>query len=300
MMFRDAKILLCCLALIFFLQGCAAGQITVTVTASMPSSAAAPVPTATMTPLPMAVWVNGEGVLLSEYQAELQRLEAAQAEMNIEQTPQERQKRVLDDLIAQTLLAQAAWKGGYQVTEDELQQRVERLAERMGGAQQLAEWMAKGGYTEDSFRLALRRAMAVEWQKEQIVAAVPVALEQIHAQQILVFDANLAQQVYNQLQGGADFAALRWLYDPQTGGELGWFPRGYLTRPEIEAAAFNLQPGQYTPVIQTDFGYHIVFVVQREAQHVLTADARRALQQKALEEWIAARRAESQIDILVE
>lgn len=299
MMFRDSKILVCYLALIL-LQSCATKQTTVAVTASIPSSTATPVPTATMTPLPMAAWVNDEGILLSEYQAELQRLETAQTEKNIVQTPEERQKRVLEDLIAQTLLAQAAFAGGYQVAEDELEQRVESLAERMGGAQQLTEWMAKNAYTEESFRLALRRALAAAWQKQQIMAAVPGALEQIHAQQILVFDANLAQQIYNQLQGGADFAALRWLYDPQTGGELGWFPRGYLTRPEIESAVFNLQMGQYTPIIQTDFGYHIVFVAQREAQHPLTADARRALQQKALEEWIATRRAESEIDILVE
>ncbi|NPV84378.1 MAG: hypothetical protein HPY45_00015 [Anaerolineae bacterium] len=300
MMLRNAKILVCYLALFLFLQSCVAKQTTVTVTASIPPSTATPAPTATMTPLPMAVWVNGEGILLSEYQAELQRLEAAQTEMNITQTPEERQKRVLDDLVAQTLLAQAASAGGYQVTEDDIQQRVERLAERMGGAQQLTEWMAQNGYTEESFRLALRRAMAAAWQKEQIMASIPSALEQIHAQQILVFDADLAQQIYNQLQGGADFAALRWLYDPQTGGELGWFPRGYLTRSEIESAVFNLQPGQYTPVVQTDFGYHIVFVVQREAQHPLTADARRVLQQKALEEWIAKRRTESEINILVE
>ncbi len=45
----------------------------------------------------------------------------------------------------------------------------------------------------------------------------------------------------HQLQAGADFATLAYRYDPLTGGDLGWFPRGVLTQPAVEEAAFSLQ-----------------------------------------------------------
>lgn len=43
------------------------------------------------------------------------------------------------------------------------------------------------------------------------------------------------------------------------GGELGWVPRGKMD-PTWEAAAFATKPGTMSPVVETQFGYHIIFV----------------------------------------
>jgi peptidyl-prolyl cis-trans isomerase C len=88
-------------------------------------------------------------------------------------------------------------------------------------------------------------------------------------------------------------------FDPVTNGDLGWFPRGYLSEPAIEEAAFGLQPGQYSVVIPTEIGFHILYLVERDAEHPLQPDARRAIQVKALQDWISERRDQSEIQILL-
>jgi peptidyl-prolyl cis-trans isomerase C len=80
---------------------------------------------------------------------------------------------------------------------------------------------------------------------------------------------------------------------------LGWFPRGYLSDPLIEDTAFRLQTGQYSGVIQTVVGFHILYLVERDPAHELLPDARRVLQGKAIQDWISDRRNQSDIQILV-
>jgi peptidyl-prolyl cis-trans isomerase C len=127
--------------------------------------------------------------------------------------------------------------------------------------------------------------------RDKIVTAVPKTADQVHVQQILLYNEAAAQSVLNQLQGGADFGSLAAFYDPNTRGELGWFPKGYVLEPKIEDAAFGLQVGQISGVIQTEVGYHIIKVLERDPQHPLSPDAYLALQEQALKDWVASQRA---------
>jgi len=81
------------------------------------------------------------------------------------------------------------------------------------------------------------------------------------------------------------------------GGELGWFPRGYLILPQIEEAVFNLQPGEYTEVIESVYGFHIVQVLERELDRELTQDALIQKQREALMEWLTEQKSLSLIEI---
>ena len=76
---------------------------------------------------------------------------------------------------------------------------------------------------------------------------------------------------------------------------MGWFPRGYLSDPAVEAAAFALQPGEYSDVIQTQAGYDILFVADRQPDRPLSPDALLALQERAVQDWLAQKRNESTI-----
>jgi peptidyl-prolyl cis-trans isomerase C len=240
--------------------------------------------------------VNGDPIFLSDFQAELGRVEAADQAAGKTASPDDQRQRALDELVNETLFAQAAYQNGFSMDDAALKTRLDSLAEQAGGADRLAEWQKNNGYDEDSFARALKRQVAALWQRDQILAQVPEEVEQIHARQIFTQDQGTADQIYQQLQSGADFATLAKKYDPLAGGELGWFPRGYLLQPEVEKAAFDLQPGQYSPVIQSAIGFHIIEVLERETR-ALDADAKQTLQQDALKSWLEKKRAESQINI---
>jgi parvulin-like peptidyl-prolyl isomerase len=270
-------------------------EVSVTQTSIEPS----PEPTVTATQVPLAALVNGEGILLSDYEAELQRYQAAQEDAGSQLDPKQVHQTVLESLIDDLLLSQAARGKGYTVSDADLDAHIEALSQQIGGDEKLLEWQQANYYTGDSFRAAIRRSMESAWYREQISATVPENVEQVHARQILVFDADLAQEIHSKLDSGADFATLAEIYDPVTKGDLGWFPHGYLLLPPIEEAAFNLLAGQYSQVIETDYGYHIIQVIDRQERYPLSVDARNVLLRKALEDWVTERRTQSQVQILI-
>lgn len=243
--------------------------------------------------------VNGEAVLLVDYEAELARLKAADQKLNKTSTLEDQKKQVLDSMIEQSLLVQAALDGGFKLDETELDARIGRLAEELGGEEALTAWQNENGYTVQSFRRALTRSIAAAWQRDKILAAVPKTAEQVHAVQIFVVDPDEAANIKSRLDSGAEFATLVEEYDPLTKGDLGWFPRGYLFKPEVEEAAFNLEPGQVSAVVKSDIGYHIIKVMERDPQRQLNSDAYLAVQRLTFSSWLEKQRSESQIETLI-
>jgi peptidyl-prolyl cis-trans isomerase C len=259
-----------------------------------PAATATPLPpTPTATPEPLAALVNGEGITQADYQAEQARYQAAVGT----QLATKNQQQVLNDLIDELLLAQAAQQAGFVTDDAMIQERMDALISSRGSAQALADWIAKNKYTEASFRRSLARSVAAAWMRDQIINAVPTAVEQVHARQILRFNADEADQILTRLQEGDDFASVAAQYDPVTRGDLGWFPRGYLLDTKLDEAAFSLKPGEYSVVIQTSSGYHILQVIEQAQQHPLDFNARQALQTQALVNWIQTKRSQSEIQV---
>jgi parvulin-like peptidyl-prolyl isomerase len=239
--------------------------------------------------------VNGEYITLVEFRAELQRFKTAQQGLGKTVSEEDANKIVLEDLISQVLLAQGARQAGFNLTEAGLQSRIEALANQLGGAEALSRWQSDHGYDEASFRAALKRAVEAAWMRDKIIADVPNTAEQVHVRQILTYNADDANKALEQLKGGADFDELAASYDPYTGGELGWLPRGYLLDKTADEAVFALQAGEYSQVIATEAGYHIFKVIERQPNHPLSPDALLTLQEKALKDWLAKQRAQSDI-----
>jgi len=199
-------------------------------------------------------------------------------------------------MIQLILLAQGAQSQGYQVSDDEIQQRMEQLEKE---DQPLDDWLARYGYTEESFRRILTRAVAAAWMRDTIIDRVPQETEQIHAQQILLYEKGQAEAVLAELANGTNFAQLAREYDPQTQGELGWFPRGYLTMPLLDDILFGLEVGEISDMIETEIGYHIIKVLEKDDNRPLPPDVRQVLQKQALHDWLDRQWTSSEITISI-
>jgi parvulin-like peptidyl-prolyl isomerase len=243
----------------------------------------------------MAITVNADGIPVVEFNAELARYKAAQTALGNTVSDADALQIVREDLISQLLLAQGAAENGFTMDDSALQQRIDKLVSEIGGADKLTAWEQAHGYSDESFRVALKRAAASAWMRDKIISSVPSTSEQVHVRQILLYNEDVAKNYYNQLQAGADFDQLAAQVDPVTRGDIGWFPRGYLAEKAVEDAAFSLEAGKYSAVIPGEVGFHIIKTLEIQKDRPLSPDALLALQNRALNDWLTSRRQQSSI-----
>jgi peptidyl-prolyl cis-trans isomerase C len=243
----------------------------------------------------MAASVNGEIIPKAEYDAQVAQYIDAHKALGKTISRDDAAQAVLDDMIDQVLLAQGARAAGFELSDSALAARLQDLAGEVGGDEKLTAWESAHGYTAETFPASLRLAAEAADMRDKIVTAVPKTADEVHVRQILLYNQSDAIRIQNQLKGGADFDTIASLVDPKTGGELSWFPRGYLLEPKVEEAAFSLQVGEVSDIIETSVGYDIIKVLERDPQHTLSPDAYLAMQQLALKDWIATQRTSANI-----
>jgi peptidyl-prolyl cis-trans isomerase D len=96
-----------------------------------------------------------------------------------------------------------------------------------------------------------------------------------------------AEDILKQAKApGADFAALAKKYSEddgskENGGDLDYFPKGRMV-PEFEQAAFSMQPGQISDLVKSQFGFHIIKVVDHKPASTRSLDEVRAQIQETL------------------
>jgi foldase protein PrsA len=139
--------------------------------------------------------------------------------------------------------------------------------------------------------------------EDQIRETVPASGEQVHARHILVDDEALARQILERLRSGEDFAALAAEFSTDTsnkdeGGDLGWFGRGMMVS-EFENAAFALEPGQLSEPVQTQFGWHIIRVDEKDANRPLEGQALQTAQSNAFQKWLDDQKANHHVERLL-
>lgn len=282
----------------FIFSGCNLPQENSAQTPTNTQTSDTPFPTATSAPL-LAATVNGEDILLSTYQTSLTQLEIALEENPELLTEDETaQSKVLLVLTDRQILSQAARAAEFVVSDEIAAEHLNKIIEQIGGNQAFADWLMANGYSDIAdFQLDINLEIEAAWQRDQITAGVPETAEQIEAHQVLFYSEFLALRAYDQLQNGASFDTIAANNDPTNLGYLGWFPRGYLLLPEVEEAAFALQPSQHTHVITTEIGFIILQILDRDPNHALSPDALQVLQSQAIRDWLETQRGQSQIEI---
>ncbi len=326
--------------------------------------------------------VNGEKIPLKEYQKyvlytydqssqRLQQYQAFQAQYDPDgkmglfrsqieqlqamlQNPEQLGSTVLDQMIDDTLVEQAARERNISVSPEEIESRIHQMfgydpnaptptptpitaTKVISGTpvptpvppmtreqfeknyQEFIQRIStKDDMSEDDFRDIVRKQILKEKLQEKIgEEKVPPTAEEVHARHILIsFSTSTkdgvptgrspelalarAISITQQLQKGADFAELAKKYsdDPgskEEGGDLGWFPRGVMVR-EFEDAAFSLKPGEISDPIKTQYGFHIIQVLEKDPNHELDESTLESLRQKAYQEWFTDYKAKAKIE----
>ena len=293
-------ILIQLLVIVFLISACGIEQ-TAEIATETASSTTAPTITQTSippsaTPIPMAVIINDEGITREEFDAELDRYLSASGsgDRNDSTSPE---NQVLENFISQTLLKQGAEKNGFELSGEQIDSRIQELVSEAGGEEDFNRWLTDNGYNLNSFKIALAKSIMAAWMRDQILQDVPQSAEQVYIQQLFFLSGDQANQVFQELESGRDFATFAAELDPFTRGELGWVPRNYLPHQEIEEVAFNLQPGEYSQVIESSVGYHIIRVLEFDQNRRLNPDARLIWQELALKDWINQQREASNIEV---
>ena len=212
------------------------------------------------------------------------------------------QEQVLDQLIWRVLTRQLASQEGITLDPEAIEAEVADLQADIQDSGAFADWasfLAESYLTEESVRGLIADTMLMKALLE--LHGGPRTEEQVHASHILVETEETGQEVLDKLAEGEEFAALAAEYstDPGSkdqGGDLGWFPRDAMV-PEFGEAAFSLEPGEISDLVQTSFGYHIILVHEKGEQELDDALYEQR-QQQQFQTWFEAQRAEASIERL--
>lgn len=255
-------------------------------------------------PLPVAI-VNTQTINLRSWQNQVDSLNTFYANQ-LSKTPDiespsynQTQKHVLERMIDQAILEQAAEKYNIDIQQNEIDTYVQALSDEIGNFKAL------------EVQISTLYDWTIEDFKAQIVK--PIILRARLAQAVILDDrinqgARLtAEKVLTEIKAGVipfENLALKYSEDITAvqGGDLGYFSRGQL-EPAFEEAAFSLKPGETSEIVQTKFGFHIIkveealldendVVKQIRAKHIL-------IRGKDLEAFLAELRSQSRIWRLV-
>ena len=185
---------------------------------------------------------------------------------------------LLDQLIQQNALAQTI--------DDDLSRKSQLgLENQISGflAGEALKSIADDAVSEDAVQAAYDARFAEQEPSREYNAA-----------HILVETEEEATEIKTQLDEGADFAELAKEKSTgpsgPNGGALGWFSKGMMV-PEFENAVVEMEAGAVSDPIQTQFGWHVIQLIETRLQEAPTLDAIRAeleneIRSKAIEETV--------------
>ena len=280
-------------------------------TASEPTATPTEPPSPTPEP-PLAARVNAQPIYLADYELALAQYETDLRAQGVDPESDEGKQDlnyarswILNVMIEQALTEQAAAKAGIVITDEEVDAYIADMVAEYGGHDAFEVRLTEMGDTLETAWQKTRSGLIGNAMMQQISANVPTIAEHVHARHILVDTQQEAQSLLNQLKGGADFVALAQAYSQdlstkETGGDLGFFPRGILVAPEVEDVAFSLEPGEISEVVTSALGYHVLQVIEIDPAREVSPENQRLLQDQAVQKWIEELWADAEIEVFVE
>lgn len=285
--------------------------------------------------------VNGEAVTRKEFEDYVRNLEG-QAGGPIPADQRDRIYRgVLDQLVGYKLLLQEAKARKVVVADADVDARIAEVKKQFPSEDLFMQTLIDRKMTLEQIKADARRdlsiARLIEAEISQRVALKPgqaedfyknnpdrfTEPERVRASHILIAAENAdaaakaqaktkAGQILKDLKAGKDFAALARQHsqDPDSavnGGDLGFFAQGQMVGP-FNDVAFSLKPGATSDLVETQFGYHIIRVAEKQPGRTVPLEEVRPRLDEYLkhqnresetESFVKALRAKSKVEILV-
>ncbi|MGB1285092.1 MAG: peptidylprolyl isomerase [Aggregatilineales bacterium] len=199
--------------------------------------------------------------------------------------------QILDSLIEQVLLEQAAASLNVSVTADDAGAEITRLKQSVASEDEWNAYLNMNGFTEAELLDAQYDALLTQRVQETLFANLSGNVPQVNARHILVRTEADATLVLDKLRAGESFDALAAQYsiDMTTrdrGGNLGWFTAEELLDERLADVAFSLQPNQVAGPIATRIGYHIIQTMEI-AERPIEEDRMALLMRNIYDNWLA-------------
>ena len=209
---------------------------------------------------------------------------------------------VLETMINEELLFQESRNKGITVDPKAVATDLKRIKKGFATDADFKKFIAESGLTEPELQSDIERGHVINKLIEKQITALVVIpdreiktfydthpnsfkkSEQVRASHILIkVDSQVETSVKDEkkarlkniqkrLKGGEDFAVLAREFSEcpsnTKGGDLGYFGRGKMVKP-FEDAAFKLKKGDVSDVVETQFGYHLIKVVDKKPASVV-------------------------------
>jgi parvulin-like peptidyl-prolyl isomerase len=283
----------------------------------------------------VAAKVNGEEIKMETLNTQLEQLKKQYPQM-FEGTDGEARlldfkKRILDNLINQELVSQAADEKGIDITDADVQKQIDQLKQGFKSEDEFVKALESAGMDVDALKQQIKdqllsqklidslktsdkvseKELKAYYDKNKAQFAQPAAKRASH----ILFDAKdeaTAKKVLAEIKDGGDFAALAKKHskDPGSaakGGDLGWPTTPYV--PEFEAALKKLDKGEMSALVKSQFGWHIIKVTDtRTAKQQSFKDAKPQIEQilqqqqkaDAYQKFLDGLRKKAEIEIIAE
>ena len=246
-----------------------------------------------------------QGQLDADVQKRLAQLKDQIPADRLQQVKSRVRKQMIDDFVIRTLLTDELNRRKITVTDQEVGEAVDRLKNNLPQNMTLEDLMKKNQVSREQMNEEVRFGLKINklvlasadgktrptekeisafYQKNRAKLKVP---ESVHVRHILVGKKSgddekaraekreKAENLRKQILGGADFAEIARNHSDcpskQAGGDLGTFVRGQMVKP-FEDAAFSQKKDEIGPVVETDFGYHIIQVLEKNSSRTLKLD----------------------------
>ncbi len=243
--------------------------------------------------------VNQEAITLSEVEKLVNAGEvSAQDRLERQKKIRELRLRKLESLIEEKLIDQEVKRSGVKVPSKDVEAHLEEFKRRNSATQEdLEKALANEGMTLEAFKKQIEkrmlRAKLIQWAvKSEIKAGekdlrsfyeshgdlyrntesyrpahIMFAVRKDAASKEVTEIRNKCEKVLEKVRSGEDFGEMALLYSQDASnkdrGDLGYFKKGELL-PIFEKEALRLKIGEVSGIIRTDFGFHILKLLDRK------------------------------------